>query len=69
MEKVKKSRLIITNKAIDEALCKGLDPEGLMRLAAVDRAVAFCMNQNIPNETMFQTIYDKIYKFLKTKEE
>jgi hypothetical protein len=54
--------VIISNSEIDKALTKNLDQEGLLRLKAVDQAVAFSMNANV-NEKQFQTLFESIYKF------
>jgi hypothetical protein len=59
------NNLKISNKEIDKALAANLSPEGLLRLKAVDAAVAFSVGKS-PTEKQFHEIYESIYKFLIT---
>jgi hypothetical protein len=58
--------IFYSNTYLDEALTKGLDPEGLARLKAVELAIHFSMNKG-PSVKDFDTLYTNIYKFITTK--
>lgn len=53
----------ISNETIDQALSKGLDNDGLLRLKAVEMAIYLSMNKDIANPETLDKIYKSIYKF------
>ena len=64
LPKIKPSRNLKTNKALDEALVSGLDQEGLLRMKAVEEAVNFSMDKS-PSVEQFNLIFTNIYQFYK----
>jgi hypothetical protein len=60
--------IFYSNTYLDEALTKGLDPEGLARLKAVELAIQFSMGKG-PTEKIFKSLYTEIYEFLTTKKQ
>lgn len=57
----------MTSEEINKALAKGLDTDGLLRLAAVDMTIDFFKNFQTTDLKYFNEQYEKIYNFLKTK--
>lgn len=54
----------MTDQKITELLQKGLDKEGLIRLKAVDMAIAFFKDKQVSDIRHFQKTYEDIYKFI-----
>lgn len=57
----------ITNFHIDEALAKGLDKDGLMRVKAVEEAVKFSMGKS-PTVQQVDELIEKFYNRMSNKQ-
>jgi hypothetical protein len=54
--------------SIDAALANNLDKDGLLRLKAVEQAVKFFKNKNVPSIEQLDKKIESIYNFLNKKE-
>lgn len=58
----------MTSEEIDKKLATGLTKDGLLRLKAVDMTVEFFKNFQTTDLKYFNEQYEKIYNFLKQKQ-
>jgi len=58
----------MSSEEIDKKLAEGLDQEGLLKLKAVELTIEFFKNFQVSDLKYFNEQYEKIYNFLKTKQ-
>ena len=58
----------MTSEEIDRKLAEGLDQDGLLRLKAVDQTIEFFKSFQVTDLKYFNEQYEKIYNFLKNKQ-
>lgn len=54
----------LSSDQVDEFIKSNLDEEGLVRMKAVDLAIAFFKDKQVSDIRHFQKTYEDIYKFI-----
>lgn len=54
----------LSEEKVDEIIKSNLDQEGLVRMKAVDLAIAFFKDKQVSDIRHFQKTYEDIYKFI-----